>query len=258
MLDEFEKKKRREMTEIWKRHLEEHKDGFKMFSSRLYEDAPVLVIGYNPGGELYGDNMNSRMKKFVAGDFSRPAQVTGKNGKKGKDFHPEYFPHWAVQNDGKSDIPANLKWYVFHGKQELLKQTVETNRYYMRSDGTEDHKRFLTDIPEEVSELYETFCRETTQEVIRLTNPEVVIDYSGKNNGHAEKFCNDLGFDCESITQYTYKENYYNARVSIAEILEPPHATVISLKPHLGFRYIDESMQSLFRREIPHRLPEIQ
>jgi hypothetical protein len=164
MLDKFEKEKRRKMTEIWHKHFDEYKDGFELFTSELYKDAPALVIGFNPGGELHTDKMTrDRMQQFTDGDYSRPSQVV----EAGKHYHPCETPGYASH----SNQPGRIRTYLFDGKRDLLSQTVETNRFYMRTNGKGQHRKFLQRLSAEPFQDYMRFCRETAHETIKRTNP---------------------------------------------------------------------------------------
>lgn len=248
MLDKFERQKRREMTELWRKHFEDYNDGFEMFTSELYEDAPALVIGFNPGGELHENNMKrSRMKQFTAGDFSRPKQV-----EEGKQYHPDYLPEYA----STSNQPGRIRKYLFDGRNDLLKRTVETNRYYMRTSGRGQHKNFLRNLSSEAFTHYMTFCRETTHETISRTNPDVVLDFANRTDGRATEFCADIGFNAKPVSYHTYKDNgSVKGCVSVAEMIEPPHSTIISIRPHLSAP-INQSILDLFAEVVPSQLPD--
>lgn len=233
MLDDFEKQKREEMTAIWRDHFEEYKDGFEMFTSKLYEDAPALIIGFNPGGELESDEMTrSRMQQFASGDFSRPEQV-----RDGKHNHPDYLPDYA----SGSNQPHNVK-KIFKENQSVLKRTVETNRFYMRTSGKSQHKRFLEGLSEEAFEEYMSFCRETTHETIKKTRPDVILDFANQHYGRATEFCADLGFDSEPVEYHQYTGNGPKESISVATMIEPPHATVVSVRPHLSAAISNETI----------------
>lgn len=248
MLNNFEQKKRRKMTKLWRKHFEKHKHGFEMFTSRLYEDAPALVIGYNPGGELHRDKMSRRVQQFTNGDFSRPTQITDED--KGKHYRPQGLPDYA----SNSAIPGRIKREFFNGKQKLLEQTVETNRYYMRTGGKSKHRNLLKSLSGEAFEEYMRFCRETTYETIRGTNPDVVIDFANQHDGRASEFCADIGFEYGYENEYTHEDGgSVDGRVSVVKMTEPPHSKVISVKPHLSAA-IAQPILDLFSKVIPPRL----
>lgn len=247
MLDQFERDKRREMTELWKEHFYEHNEGFEMFTSELYEDAPALVIGFNPGGKLYGEEMTDRMVQFTSGDFSRPSQVE----EEGKHYHPDYLPGYA----SSSNQPSRIKEYLFDGKTGLLRRTVETNRYYMRSDGKSEHGEFLQGLSSEPFAEYMQFCRETTRETIRRTSPDAVIDFANRHNGRATEVCADIGFDSSPVSYHTFEDNgSVGGSVSVAKMTEPPYSKVISVTPHLSYS-ISQPVLDMFAEVVPEHLP---
>ena len=248
MLDEFARQKRREMTELWRKHLEEYSDGFEIFTSELYQDAPALIIGFNPGGDLHKQEMTRyRMKQFTSGDFSHPEQID-----EGKHYHPDYLPDYA----SSSNLPSRIKTYLFDGKSDLLTRTVETNRYYMRTSGKSQHGDLLQSLSSEAFAAYTRFCRETTHETISRTNPDVILDFANRHNGRATEFCTDIGFDSKPINYHACKNNgSIEGSVSVAKIIEPPHSKVISIKPHLSAS-INQPVLDLFAEVAPTHLPE--
>jgi hypothetical protein len=248
MLEKFAQEKRRRMTELWDKHFDQHNDGFEIFTSKLFPDAPALIIGFNPGGVLGKNKMTrERIKQFTSGDFSRPNQVT-----EGKHYHPDYLPEYA----SNSDVPGRIKKYLFEGKQDLPTQTVETNRYYMRTKNRSEHnKKLLRNLSSQAFREYMNFCRNTTHETINRTNPDVVIDFARRHDGRATEFCLDIGFNSKPLNYHSHKDNgSVKGCVSVAKMTEPPYSKVISIMPHLSAP-TNQSVLNLFARVVPPHLP---
>lgn len=248
MLTDFEERKRREMTDLWSKHFEEYKHGFEMFTSKLHQDAPAFVIGFNPGGDLHSSTLTDRMEQFTGPDpdYSRPPKVED-----GKHYHPDGLPPYASD----SNQPGRIKRYLFDGKQDLLKRTVETNRFYMRTSNKSEHHGFLQSLSGEAFEEYTRFCRETTRETIKRSNPDVIIDFANRYDGWATAFCADLCLDAELEDSHLHRDDgSVKGRVSIARLTDPPHSKVIAIKPHLS-AVIPQEILDLFEDTIPPELP---
>lgn len=238
VLDAFARERRRSMTKLWEDHFSQHRGGFEMFTSPLYENASALIIGYNPGGQLNRDQMNERMQSFTDGDFTSVLE-------KHKHYHPDYLPDYA----STSPLPGRIRRYLFHRKEDLLRRAVETNRYFMRTNGKREHREFVQSSPPEASGQYLTLCQNTAHELIRRTEPNVVIDFA--NRYDVGGFCLDLEFDFRLVDEYERG----NAQVGVAELLDPPHSTVISVAPHLSAVMSRDELEML-REVVPSYLPQ--
>lgn len=147
-----------QMFQFWEKHLgSEHKMGFEVFTSPIPKDPSILIMGINPGSRYEG--YHPRMEPFLEGDFSLP------------DYHD-----YAV---GGQDYPVAdfLRDYLFSGQEDLLTDTVETNRYYLRTNDEIGHSN-LKDLLGEVWADYVDFCFDTDQELIERTDPDVIIAFS--------------------------------------------------------------------------------
>lgn len=238
-LKKWGEQKNREMFEIWQKHFHEHKSGIEVFTSPLRENTPVILIGYNAGGgDIDAAEYNKYMDRFLEGepDFSLPN--TG---------------HY--EGDYTYPVAIRVRKYFFDGKQHLLEDAVETNRYFLRTDGKTHHNKVLDGVDERAETTYREFCRETNYEVIRRTNPSVVIDFSGEY--FSEEFCVDLGFECEHRERHEYTDGSdTEAIVDIAEMTDAPNPTIISIKPHPSWPPMTQGQLDFFKRIIPPLLPE--
>lgn len=147
-----------QMFQFWEKHLgSEHQMGFEVFTSPIPKDASILFIGINPGSSY--DGTHPRMEPFLQGDFSLP---------KSHDY--------AV---GGRDYPvANfLRDYIFSGQEDRLTDSVETNRYYLRTIHRTEHGN-LRGLLGEAWADYVEFCFDADQELIERTEPDIIIALS--------------------------------------------------------------------------------
>lgn len=248
--------KREEMLSLWGTHFQEHQDGFEMFTSPLYEDSAAIVIGYNPGGDLYADTKRDQMEVFTS---NHPDKFTIERleAEGVQDHHKHYLPDRKPEYERASDVPTRIRERLFNGKEHLLLETVETNRYYMRSDGSREHRDFLEGLDASVKKEYEKFCQETTRGVIKRTSPSTVIEFANITDS-ASEFCADLDLSCKAIETHRHKnEGKADAVVDVVELTESPYSTVVSVEPHLsGYPGWDEEMLTMLENTVPQYLPE--
>lgn len=148
-----------QMFQFWEKHLgSEHKLGFEVFTSPIPEDPSILFIGINPGSS-YDEGYHPHMEPLLNGDFDLP------------DSH-----HYAV---GGEDYPvANfLREHLFSGREDRLTDSVETNRYYLRTNDETEHSDLQGRLGEAWAD-YVDFCFDTDQELIERTDPDVIIAFS--------------------------------------------------------------------------------
>lgn len=253
---DWSEQKREEMLTLWETHFQEHQDGFEMFTSPLYEDAAALVIGYNPGGKLDTDTKRNQMEVFTS---SHPDRFSIKRleAEGVQDYHKHYLPNRKPSYESTSNVPTRVRQRFFKGKEELLHDTVETNRYYMRSKGRKAHSDFVNKLDDPIRKEYLDFCRETTRGVIVETTPSTIIEFANITDS-ASEFCADLDLSCEEIETHRYEnESKSDVIVDIVELTEFPHSTVVSVKPHIsGYRGWDKDMLAMLENTVPQYLPE--
>lgn len=256
MTTEWAEQKREEMLSLWEAHFQEHQDGFEMFTSPLYEDAAALVIGYNPGGTLHADTKRDQMEVFTS-DHPDRFTIERLEAEGVQDYHKHYLPDRKPGYERTSNVPTRVRERLFNDKEDLLHETVETNRYYMRSGGSNEHKGFVNKLEESVKREYLDFCRETTRGVIIETTPSTIIEFASISDS-ASEFCADLDLSCEAIETHRFKnENKHDAIVDVVELTEPPYSTVVSVKPHIsGYTGWDRDMLTMLENTVPQYLPE--
>lgn len=240
MFNDWGAQKQREMFEIWQSHFSDHLSGFELFTSPLREDAAAVIIGYNAGGgERNATELDRNMDRFMSDhpDFSLPEK--GQYEKGGYDYL----------------IAKRMRRYFFREKTHLLSNAVETNRYFLRTEGKRHHKDLLNSVHQETRTKYEEFCRKTNRELILRSNPDVVFDFSGEYT--ADEFCEDLGFNYSHTgTHQPTDERDSQVTVDLAEMTENPGSTVISITPHPSARGLASEDLEFLANTIPPRLPE--
>jgi hypothetical protein len=240
MFNDWGEQKRREMVEIWQAHFSDHLSGFELFTSPLRENASAVIIGYNAGdGQRHATELDKHMYRLVADepDFGLPKQGHYEEG--GYEY----------------PIAKKIRRCFFRGKLHLLPNAVETNRYFLRTEGKQHHRDVLDEVNEQARTIYEEFCRETNREVILRSNPRVIFDFSGEYT--ASEFCEDLGFDHQPTETYQHtNEKGFQAEVHLAEIIEDPDSTVISIKPHSSAPILAKEHLEFFANVIPPCLPD--
>ncbi|MDQ2050745.1 hypothetical protein RBH26_09625 [Natronolimnohabitans sp. A-GB9] len=240
MFNDWGRQKQIEMLDLWKTHFSHHLSGFELFTSPLRESASAVVVGYNAGGgDRDATELNSYMTRFMAEnpDFGLPDRGHYEEG-------------------GRNYIVANkIRRYFFEGKRHLLPDAIETNRYFLRTEGKSHHKDVVGSVSKEAQAEYRQFCRETIRNLIIRSSPSVVLDFSGKYT--ASEFCEDLRFkyNCVDIHQHQDGKDFL-AEVSIAKITEEPASAVISVKPHPSHPWLSDEHLEFFRNTVPLYLPE--
>ncbi|MFB6186174.1 MAG: hypothetical protein ABEI86_04810 [Halobacteriaceae archaeon] len=148
-----------QMFQFWEKHLgAEHKMGFEVFTSPIPKDPSIVFMGINPGSNFEG--YHPRMDPFLEdGDFSLPDSHDYAVG--GEDYEVANF----------------LRDHIFSSREDRLTDSVETNRYYLRTNDETEH----SDLQERLGEAWEDyvdFCFDTDQELIERTDPDVIIAFS--------------------------------------------------------------------------------
>jgi hypothetical protein len=228
------------MFENWETYFPDHYSGIEVFTRPLREDAAAVIIGYNAGG---GDKDANEVNKYMRGFVGEAP-----------DFSLSESGYYQEGGYGYT-LAKRIRKYFSNGKTHLLENSVELNRYFLRTEGKNHHRKLLQEIDDEHKEIYENFCRETTRETIRHTNPDVVVDFSGKYDSTG--FCEDLNFTCEHKEQYQYTNGKnISASVDVAAISEPPNARVISINPHPSAPTLAQKHLDFFKQAIPPLLPD--
>ena len=134
----------RQAYEIWDSNVElrESSDGVQPFTSPLQPDAPLMIMGYNPGAYSGLRDKPEMMKRFENGVFDLPPERDYAVG--GEDYHEAEF----------------IRETIFQN-HDILTESIETNRYYLRTSDIEEHDTLRNEASE-----YIGFCRDKTAELI--------------------------------------------------------------------------------------------
>lgn len=149
------------MYNRWEDDFEHHKPGFEIFTSPLVSNPELLIIGFNPAlGNSYdeSDGLFPTMKDFKKGDFSLPGTHD-----------------YATGSDETYPVARVLREHVFSNHQDLLTETVETNRYYLRTPDSDEHSSDAIGVSQSVWSEYKEFCRDTLEELIERADPEAIV-----------------------------------------------------------------------------------
>lgn len=148
--------------EMWNENFSDSTEGIQPFTSPIPDSASLIVMGYNPGETPPGQSP-SMTDQFLQGDFSLPETWDyAPNSETGADY--------AVANQ--------LREHLFRNHLSYLDgDSVETNRYYLRTGGTGSHSRFDT-VSEDTWDQYKEFCRETLNELITRVSPDLLVVFS--------------------------------------------------------------------------------
>lgn len=240
MSNQWAVEKQKEMYDLWRNHFQDHKSGFELFTSPLYEDASAVIIGYNAGGgDPDATSYNRYMDQFMTeeADFSLPDHG--------------HYP------EGGADylVASRIRGYLFNGKEHLLENAVETNRYFLRTDGKSHHHDVMEAASETAKKAYLDFCRETTRGVIRRVNPSVVVDFGGESS--AEGFCSDLNYTFEHHDTHRLDgENGTSVSVEVGELTDSSDTTFISVSPHVSYPPLAMEHLNFLKETVPPLLPE--
>lgn len=171
------------MFQFWKDNLgEQYGEGFEVFTSPVLKDPSVLFIGTNPGsGKDKDEQFHELMRnKFLKGDFSTP------------DSH-----HYAT--DGPDyPVATAIREHLFVDREEYLTDSVETNYYFLRTKEEQDHSELQNELGETWSD-YEQFCRNTIEELIKKTEPDLIIAFS---LGTYDRLANDDRYEVSNTETY--------------------------------------------------------
>lgn len=240
MSNQWAVRKQEEMYDLWQKHFQDHKSGFELFTSPLYENASAVIIGYNAGGgDPDATSYNRYMDRFLADD---------------PDFS---LPEHGHYREGGADylVASRIRQYLFNGKEHLLENAVETNRYFLRTDGKSHHHDVMEAASKSAKQEYLEFCRNTTREVIQQANPDVVLEFSGESS--AEKFCSELGLTFEHHENHGIDgENGTNVTVEVGNLSGISNTTFISISPHVSYPPLAMEHLNFLKETVPPLLPE--
>lgn len=131
-----------------------------MFTSPVPEDASIILIGTNPrGGVPEGEDVHPRMQRFESGNFGVPESHDYAVGGR------EYPVAEAVRS-------------IFAGAEDLLEDSIETNRYYLRTRDTEGHDDLRSTVSGDIWDEYIQFCEDTDQGLIEHVDPDLIFAFS--------------------------------------------------------------------------------
>ena len=170
----------RKMFQIWEKNLgEEYGEGFEVFTSPVVKDASVIFIGTKPGSRKQSDEQYHPLmrNKFLKGDFSTP------------DSH-DYV------NDG-ADYPVAkaIRNQLFVNREKHLADSVETNYYFIRTKREQGHSELKSEMGDVWSE-YKKFCKDTIEELINKTDPDLIVAFS---LGTYDKLVDDRRYETVDI-----------------------------------------------------------
>lgn len=240
MSNQWAIEKQKEMYELWQTHFPDHKSGFELFTSPMYENASAVIIGYNAGGgDREATTHNRYMDRFLADepDFSLPDHGHYPKGEAG------YL------------VASRIRKYLFNGKEHLLENAVETNRYFLRTEDKSHHHDIMEAASESTRESYLNFCRDTIRGVIQRANPSVVVDFGGEKS--AKKFSSDLNYGFEQHDTHKLNgENGTTISIEVGELTDSSNTPFISISPHLSYPPLAMEHLNFLKETVPPLLPE--
>lgn len=240
MSNSWAAEKQKEMLEIWQTYFQDHKSGFELFTSPLCEEASAVIIGYNAGGgDRNATSHNRYMERFLSDDpdFSLPEKGRYREG--GADYL----------------VASRMRNYLFNGKVHLLENSVETNRYFLRTENKSHHQDIMEAASDTAEKAYREFCRDTIRGVIQRANPGVVIDFGGESSATA--FCSDLDLTLEHHDTHSLDgENGTSISVEVGELADISDTKFISISPHISYPPLSMEHLNFLKETVPPLLPE--
>ena len=252
-LEEWAEQQRREMIEMWDENWREAaKPGVELTTSPVHEDPKLLTLGFNPGSDD-DKTLHEDMYQFLGEDGT---------------YNPETDSFgfgdigWLADDtvDTTSPVYPRFRQRICKGKIEILKKTIETNRYVARSNGKSGHDDFLSEVDDPQS--YKNFCFNWVEQLIRRTEPEVIIEYAGASDTDwtaVELFSEVYGLDTEVHREIDLGDNDGKRITALCGTAGP--SKFISLDKHLstpafsGYWVKDPHLKNL-EEKIPPLLPE--
>jgi hypothetical protein len=145
----------RRAYEIWDSNVElrESSDGVQPFTSPLQSDVPLMIMGYNPGAYGGSRDKPKMMEQFENGVFDLPLE----------------HDYAADETDYR---PAGFIRETIFQNHDILTESIETNRYYLRTHGIDEHDALRNEVPE-----YIDFCRDKTAELIERADPDTILAF---------------------------------------------------------------------------------
>lgn len=257
-IQNWAERKQQEILDLWKSEFrEEFPYGFELTTSPIYENPPMLIMGYNPGiGPSIDSPPHDHMDRFLFEDESIKSDIE-------YGFREE--PWCAKRRTGK---PANTRLhdYVCAGKTELLKSSIETNRFVFRTKKSEQHSDQLESLSgsngNAVSK-YKEFCQNWIRELINRSEPEIVVSYTGKRGRPPiQELEEDYGFETEILKKYVFEDydpsrgNNKTVRVEITYADIGP-CKALGIEPHLSDRPFPKELLKSIEITVPGLLPSV-
>ncbi|MFC7076119.1 hypothetical protein [Haloarcula halophila] len=154
-IQEWGRDVQRQAYEIWDSNVElrESSDGVQPFTSPLQPDVPLMIMGYNPGTYRGSRDRPELMQQFEKGVFDLPSERDYVAG--GQDYRE-----------------AELIRETIFRNHDILTESIETNRYYLRTSTIGEHDTLRNEAPE-----YIDFCRDKTAELIERADPDTILAF---------------------------------------------------------------------------------
>jgi hypothetical protein len=223
-LTSWAKTTQREAFELWRKEYPSDKLGIRVFYSPVDPDASLLILGFNPGAKHPDrESLDSTNSRFEEGEYGTPST------------------NEMVNRDW--DLAKQLR-KLFAEDQQLLAESVVSNRFFLKSKGIQDCKARLTS-------RYREFCRNKTHELIDKVNPDTVLccgietykDLKGSRVG--------MDFGTKSSTKRLADNRQANTLLTISDTTDPQYIGITHLS---GSRSCpnEEEMEILQERVMPY------
>lgn len=140
-----------EVYKEWKENYSEVETGIKTFYTPVEENPPLMIIGYNPGGDK--TSFQKDRERFENGDFSNPE----KSELLTKDY----------------TLARKFRNKIFQEHTDMLKDAVKFDLIFFRSKKASYLKDQLGDDYQEALD----YCYNKSEEIIEKLQPEAILLY---------------------------------------------------------------------------------
>lgn len=140
-----------EVYREWKENYSEVETGIKTFYTPVTENPPLMIIGYNPGGDKA--SFQKDKQRFENGDFSNPEK---------SELLTKEYP-----------LARKFRNKIFQDHTNILEEAVKFDLIFFRSKKASYLKDQLGEDYQEVLD----YCYDRSEEVIEKLQPETILLY---------------------------------------------------------------------------------
>ncbi|WP_262181598.1 hypothetical protein [Haloarcula laminariae] len=247
--------KQKELLDLWENELDEaFPYGIQISSSPIIDDPKIIILGRNPG---------IGKKELEKGPpHSSMLELQDENSTFGFPKHHDY-----IVGGSSYRIAKRMRNIVFKENPELLSETIEMNRDFLRTpnkSALQAWKEQSADDNPDILEQYNSIIKKTVQDLVSQGNPNLIISFTGYSDNEMypmEEMRKIYDFEPVLESQYRVKKRNRDKNGQIrkteyrATYADLGETKFIGLTPHLSNPNIPKPVQKMLIKFISDKMP---